>query len=158
EKLSLLWHNHFATSYEKVQSVRAMAGQLFVFLDHAAGSWREMLHAIVRDPAMLLWLDAAESDPAHPNENLARELFELFALGLGAYGERDVREAARALTGCRVERGRYRYEPEMHDAGDKSVLGRHGRLDADGVVEACLEHPASSRHLARRLLESFVEP
>jgi uncharacterized protein (DUF1800 family) len=158
EKLALFWHGRFATSNDKVQNVPAMAGQLFLLLDHAAGSFAELLHAVVRDPAMLQWLDAAGSDRDHPNENLARELFELFALGRGAYGERDVLEAARALTGATLEHGRYRFDPERHDAGDKTVLGRRGRLDADEVVDACLEHPACGRHLARGLLEFFVEP
>jgi uncharacterized protein (DUF1800 family) len=158
EKLALFWHGRFATSNDKVQNVPAMAGQLFLFLDHAAGSFAELLHGVVRDPAMLLWLDAAKSDRDHPNENLARELFELFALGRGNYTESDVLEAARALTGATVRKGRYAFDAARHDSGEKAVLGRRGKLDAAGVVEACLERPACARHLARGLLEFFVEP
>src|SRR5215475_3885297 len=135
EKLALFWHGRFATSNDKVQSVPAMAGQVFLFLDHAAGSFAQLLHAIVRDPAMLTWLDAARSDRDHPNENLARELMELFALGRGNYTEADVLEAARALTGLALEHGRFVFDPERHDGGDKTVLGRRGRLDPEAVVD-----------------------
>ena len=158
EKLALFWHGHFATSNDQVQNVKAMAGQLFVFLDHAAGTFRNLLHAIVRDPAMLLFLDGAESDVQHPNENLARELFELFSLGRGHYQEIDVLEAARALTGATLRQGSYRFDPDRHDSGEKRVLGKRGRLNAEDVVEAALAQPACSRHLARAMLESFVEP
>lgn len=158
ERMSLFWHGHFATSIEKVLAPRAMAGQLRAFDALGLGRFAPLCAAVLRDPAMLRWLDGDRSQKGHANENLARELFELFALGRGAYGERDVQEAARALTGWVVEQGVARFAPRRHDEGDKTVLGSPGVHGVDELVTATLAQPACSRHLASRLLEVFVHP
>lgn len=158
EKVALFWHGHFATSDAKVQDAVLMLGQLRCFLERGLGSFRTLLGAVARDPAMLIWLDGERNQKGRPNENLARELFELFTLGIGHYGERDVQEAARALTGFRRAGGRFEFLRERHDAGPKEVLGVRGELDLDGVLDACAGHPATRARLARRLLAFFAAP
>ena len=127
EKLTLFWHDHFATSD---QDTPLMLAQNQTLRRHALGSFPALLRAVTRDAAMLLFLSLADSDKEAPNENYARELMELFTLGRG-YSERDIRQAARALTGFRVdwdENGppRCYYEKEAHDTGAKRIFGRAG--------------------------------
>lgn len=158
EKAALFWHGHFATSIAKVRDPELMAGQWRTFLDFGLGRFDDLVAAMVRDPALLVWLDGVGSRRGRPNENLARELFELFTLGVGHYGEDDVKEAARALTGfVRIE-GRFRFEPAAHDDGEKRILGRTGRFGPEDVARLCARHPASARRLASRLLRFFVGP
>jgi len=157
-RMALLWHDHFATSNAKVRSPRLMLQQLRVFERHALGRFGDLLLAVARDPAMIVWLDGNENVNGRPNENFARELFELFALGLGAYTERDIKEAARAFTGWHQRNGRFRFARHLHDEGVKKVFGRTGPLDGDDVVRLTLEQPACARFVARRLIEEFVCP
>src|SRR5258708_3753421 len=103
EKLTLFWHNHFATSNVKVNNAGYMIGQYELMRRHTLGNFRTMLQEISKDPAMMVWLDTSLSKKGMPNENYARELMELFSLGIGAYTEKDVREAARAFTGCEIK-------------------------------------------------------
>ncbi len=110
---------------------------------------------MLRDPALLVWLDAQENTKGHPNENLARELMELFTVGIGHYSEDDVKQAARALTGWKLVDDETRFVPVRHDAGTKTILGRTGAFDADGLAALLLEHPATSRRLAWRLCHEF---
>lgn len=154
----LFWHGHFATSLDKVGSVTALRGQFDLFETRGLGPFGPLLHGIARDPAMLLWLDGNRNRRRHPNENFARELFELFSLGIGNYTEHDVAEAARAFTGWHVRDGAFRFDPDEHDPGRKTVLGRTGDLDGDDVVEGCLAHAATPRFLAGKLLAAFVAP
>ena len=158
ERMTLFWHGHFATSVEKVGDVGAMARQLETFDALGLGRFADLCGAIVRDPAMLRWLDADRSVKGRPNENLARELFELFTLGRGHYGERDVQEAARAMTGWRIENHRSAFVSRFHDDGTKRVLGREGRLGVDEVVAAAVDSAASGSFMARALLCFFVHP
>jgi uncharacterized protein (DUF1800 family) len=153
ERLTLLWHNHFATSNDKVNDVAAMRRQNETFRKHARGKFAELLGAAVRDPALLIWLDAPANRKGKPNENLGRELMELFTLGIGHYSESDVKEAARALTGWRVKHGAFREWPADHDDGEKTILGKKGRWKGDDLVRILLEHPATSKRLAWRLCE-----
>ena len=157
ERLTLLWHDHFATSFEKVQDAQAMGRQNAVLREHARAPFGELLSACVKNPALLIWLDAQSNYREHPNENLGRELMELFTLGEGNYGERDVREVARALTGWRVSRhGRFLVFDEHHDSGEKHILGRKGQFDGDDLLAILLEEPATARRLAWRLSRSFL--
>ncbi len=110
---------------------------------------------MLRDPALLIWLDAPENTKGHPNENLGRELLELFTLGIGQYSEDDVREAARALTGWKLVNDQARLVAARHDAGPKAILGHKGPFDADGLAALLLDHPAASRRLAWRLCREF---
>jgi uncharacterized protein (DUF1800 family) len=158
ERMTLTWHGHFATSNAKVGDVRMMHAQNELLRARGLGDFRELLHAIARDPAMLVWLDGDDNRRGAPNENFARELLELFALGRGAYAERDVQEAARAFTGWGTEGRAARFRPERHDDGAKAVLGRRDVESGADAVDAVLEHPACARHVARRLLRELVAP
>ena len=158
EKLTLFWHGHFATSIQKVRDPWLMGRQLELFRAHAAGHWPDLLVAVTRDPAMLLWLDQALSRREHPNENYAREVLELFALGEGHYTEPDVLGTARALTGLAYDRVAQEplWRPRQHDAGPKTVLGRTARFDPDGVIRHIATRPQSARFLAQRLWGFFA--
>ncbi len=151
ERLTLLWHDHFATSNAKVNDPAAMHRQNEQFRRHARAPFAELLNAAVRDPALLVWLDAPANRRGKPNENLARELMELFTLGIGHYTEADVKEAARALTGWKVGQGAFREWKPDHDDGDKTILGQTGRWTGSDLVRLLLEHPATARRLAWRL-------
>jgi hypothetical protein len=156
ERLALMWHNHFATSIAKVQDARAMRRQNEVFRDLGRAPFGKLLAAVTHDPALLLWLDAPANRKGHPNENLARELMELFTLGIGHYTEQDVKEAARALTGWTVAEGKFREDAERHDDGDKTILGRRGKWTGGDLVKMLLEQPATAERLAFRLCEQFL--
>ncbi|MCP3918112.1 MAG: DUF1800 domain-containing protein [bacterium] len=158
ERIALMWHDHFATSHDKVGDVRLMHGQIELFRRMGLGDFRELLHAVARDPAMLVWLDGNANRRGRPNENFAREVLELFALGIGHYDEHDVLEAARAFTGWGVDGRRFVFREAYHDPGAKSVLGESGDFDGDDVIDLVLAHPACARHIARRLLAEFVLP
>lgn len=158
ERIALMWHNHFATSFAKVDDARLMHDQVQLFRDHGRGDFRELLRRVAKDPAMLLWLDGNENRLGNPNENFAREVFELFALGLGAYDEKDVQEAARAFTGWGVDRRRFVNRERYHDAGEKQVLGSRGKFDGDGMLDLILARPECPRWIARRLIVEFIHP
>lgn len=152
-RMTLFWHGVFTSQTSKVQASHEMIGQNLLLRDHALGNYGALLRAILRDPAMLVYLDNDESEAERPNENLARELLELFSLGEGNYTEVDVRETARALTGHGVDRRRgYVFDPEQHDGGAKAILGISGPLDLDDVVDAILEEPACARYVVARLI------
>jgi uncharacterized protein (DUF1800 family) len=153
ERLALAWHNHFATSNDKVRDVAVMRRQNEIFREHGRGPFGELLKAVVHDPALLIWLDAPSNRKGQANENLARELMELFTLGVGHYTEQDVKEAARAVTGWKVAQGAFRDWAPDHDDGEKTILGRKGRWTGDDLVRLLLEHPATSHRLAWRLCE-----
>src|SRR5439155_25915046 len=146
-RLTLFWHNHFATSDAKVNNTGLMAGQNATLRRHALGDFKALLAAMARDPAMLLWLDSATNRKAHPNENYSREVMELFTLGRGHYTEKDVQEAARAFTGSFVQNDRFHEVAGQHDDGPKTVLGRTGRFRGDDVARILLEQPACAEFL-----------
>lgn len=155
ERMTLLWHNHFATSNEKVKDVAAMYEQNNLLREHSLGKFGRLLPAVVKHRAMLSWLDASANRQEHPNENLARELMELFTLGEGNYSERDVHEAARCLTGWTVGGDRFRFVPEVHDAGEKMVLQHKATMDGDGLMQLLLDQSATAKRLAWRLSQMF---
>jgi uncharacterized protein (DUF1800 family) len=156
ERLALMWHDHFATSNLKVENLAFMRRQNELFRNLGRGSFGELLKAVVKDPAMLVWLDAPSNRKGHPNENLARELMELFSMGVGNYSEADVKEAARALTGWSVEDDVFTDVPGRHDPGAKTILGHKGPWKGDDLVRMVLEHPATARRLAWRVCELFL--
>lgn len=158
EQLALMWHNHFATSNLKVQSCAAMHQHLQTLRRFARAPFGELLRAIIKDRAMLVWLDADHNRKEHPNENLARELFELFTLGEGNFSEQDVREAARALTGWVVQNRSVHLDPVRHDDRPKRILGRTSTFDADGLVDLLIEQPATARRVAWRICDHFLGP
>jgi uncharacterized protein (DUF1800 family) len=156
ERLALMWHNHFATSNLKIENLTAMRAQNELFRKHARDPFGELLNAVVRDPAMLTWLDAPANRKGKPNENLARELMELFSMGLGHYTETDVKEAARALTGWTLIDDAFAEEAKAHDPDEKTILGKRGRWKGADLVKMVLEHPATARRLAWRICELFL--
>jgi uncharacterized protein (DUF1800 family) len=156
ERLTLMWHDHFATGILKVNDLALMRRQNETLRSLGRGPFGRLLHAMLRDPALLVWLDAQENTKGHPNENLARELMELFTLGIGPYSEDDVKQAARALTGWKLAGDGARFVPIRHDPGMKTILGRSGAFDADGLADVLLDHPATSRRLAWRLCHEFL--
>lgn len=155
ERMTLFWHGLLTSGMREVRNPVFMAEQNEFLRRNALGTFRDLLVGISRDRAMLVYLDGNRNRKEQPNENYARELFELFALGEGNYTERDVREAARAFTGWGFDESGFVFRIRSHDAGPKRVLGRSGRLDGTDVIDAILEHPASSRHLSRKLLSGF---
>jgi uncharacterized protein (DUF1800 family) len=156
ERMTLFWHNHFATSQAKVQNAGLMQRQNNLFRSCALGDFRRLLSAIGKDPAMLIWLDATASRKAHPNENYAREVMELFTLGRGHYTEKDVQEAARAFTGWFVVRDQFCLVSAQQDNGPKSILGDTGRFDGDDIPEILLAQPACAEFICTKLVRHFV--
>ncbi|HEY7427079.1 MAG TPA: DUF1800 domain-containing protein [Gemmataceae bacterium] len=156
ERLTLMWHNHFATSNAKVDDLAAMRRQNDLFRTLGRKPFGELLAAVVRDPALLLWLDAPANRKEHPNENLGRELMELFTIGIGHYSETDVKDAARALTGWTVVEGEFRDVAARHDDGDKTILGKKGAWRGDDLLKLLLDHPATARRLAVRICKQFM--
>ena len=156
ERLALLWHNHFATSNLKVDDPAMMRRQNDQFRRLAREPFGELLAALLRDPALLIWLDAPENRRGRPNENLARELMELFTLGVGHFTESDVKEAARALTGYTVLDGEFRCVAADHDGGTKTVLGRSGAWNGDDLRSLLLRDPRTADRLAWRICDLFM--
>ena len=160
EKMTLFWHNHFVSSQQKVRSPQLMYRQNELLRRHALGNFGELLHAIARDPAMVIYLDSASNRKGQPNENFAREVMELFTLGEGHYGERDIKEAARAFTGWGIDpdRGEFVFRRLAHDDGVKTVLGRSGSFNGDAVLDILLAQPQTAEHIAAKLWREFVSP
>jgi uncharacterized protein (DUF1800 family) len=158
ERIALFWHNRFATSAAKVGSGRLMNVQIRTFRRTGLGSFRELVISMGRDPAMLIWLDGQANARGKPNENYAREVMELFTLGIGNYTEHDVKQLARAFTGWRVEGEASAFDPKLFDDGEKEILGKRGNFDSESAIDLLLAQPAAPKYLARNLLKEFVHP
>lgn len=158
EKMVLFWHGHFATSMEKVRDAYLMWRQNELFRRLATKNWRDLLVEVGKDPAMLLWLDQAQSRKEHPNENFAREVMELFALGEGHYTEKDIAEGARALTGWSYDRLTQRFveRPFLHDQGQKTVFGHQGEFDGEDFLELIANQPQTARFITAKLWNYFA--
>ncbi len=158
ENLTLFWHGHFATSIQKVRSPLLMHRQNLVLRDHALGPMPELAKAVTGDPALMIYLDLQQSKASAPNENFARELFELFLLGEGHYGEADISEAARACTGYSYlpKTGEVLRRPRLADTSEKTIFGKTGRWDCADVVDLAFEQPACAPFLAKRLWTYFA--
>jgi len=158
EKLTLFWHGHFATSAVKVKDAYYMWLQIDTFRQKGSGNWLDLLEATAQDPAMLIWLDQAQSRQQHPNENFARECMELFTLGEGHYTEKDVTEAARAMTGWSLDRRseEYVYHPRIHDEGSKTILGKTGNFDGRDVLEIIVAQPQAACFITGKLWKFFA--
>ena len=159
EKLAWFWHGHFVSALGKAP-MELMPVQMETWRARASGGFREFLSAMYRDPAMLFYLDNNTNVVGKPNENFAREVMELFTLGVGNYSENDVREAARALTGWTARRtsGQSIFVSRRHDRGVKTVLGVTGNLDAEDLMDILYVQPACAPHVCGRLYEYFVGP
>jgi uncharacterized protein (DUF1800 family) len=174
EKMTLFWHDHFATSGMKVDVGLIMDNHVNLLRTHALGKFPTMLEEVSKDPAMLFWLDNHENLKGKPNENFAREVMELFTLGIGHYSEKDVQEAARAFTGWtfgrtlrggRIARGEkpragmgFAFDQLQHDDGEKSVLGRRGAFNGDDVLKILCDEPQTPRFITRKMWEWFAYP
>lgn len=159
ERMTLNWHDHFATSNEKVGDTRLMQQQYYTLRSRALGSFRKLAQAMVQDHAMQRFLDLDNSDKDDPNENFAREYFELFTLGVNnGYTEQDIREAARALTGFtyNYDTKTFGWDPARHDDGVKTILGKTGRFTPTDVVNLAINHPKHAPYLCKKLWGYFT--
>ena len=156
EKMTFSWHGHFATSETKVRDYRKLLVQNRMLRTRATGNFRDLLLGILRDPAMLVYLDNGKNVKDHPNENFGRELLELFTMGVGNYTETDIREASRALTGWTNNVLEFRFDSGLHDAGPKTFLGRSGRFGGQEIVVILLAQPVTAEFIASKLYRFFV--
>ncbi len=156
EKMTLFWHNHFATSIAKVGRADLMQKQNDLIRRHALGKFGPFLLEMSKDPAMLIWLDSNSNVKGKPNENYAREVMELFSLGVGNYTEKDIREAARAFTGWHTDGSEFKFNPAAHDDGEKTVLDQTGNWDGGDIVRILLQQPAAARFLVRKLYRLLI--
>ncbi len=156
EKMALFWHGHFANNEEKVRDYRKMKRQLALFQAKGTGNFRELLIGAAQDPAMLAFLDAGVNVKGAPNENFAREIMELFTMGVGNYSEKDIREAARAFTGWNYEGVEFKQITEKHDDGVKNVLGRSGTFDGVQTIDIILQQPVTAEFVAGKIYRYFV--
>jgi uncharacterized protein (DUF1800 family) len=155
EKMILFWHNHFATSGNFAYLLQVQHNTL---RKHALGNFRDMLHAISQDPAMILWLNNQQNRKDAPNENFAREVMELFTLGEGnGYKENDIKNAARAFTGWGVNKeGKFVFREKTHDFDEKEVFGKKGNFNGEDIINMLLEKPQLSEYICRKIYKSFV--
>ena len=160
ERMVLFWHGHFPSSQQDVQRSREMIGQNQLFRENALGSFRDLVHGIAKDPAMLEYLDNDSNRKGKPNENFARELLELFTLGEGNYTEDDIKEIARAFTGWTDREGQFFFAKRQHDDGEKRIFGRRGAFGGEEVIDMVLARGECTEYLAGELLRYFegVEP
>ena len=156
EKLALFWHGHFTTSDKDERSASFMWNQNELIRANAAGNVRTFVRAISRDPAMLDYLNNNSNRKQHPNENYARELMELFTLGIGNYTEADVKECARAFTGWAHDGDDFVFRKGLHDTGRKTLLGTTGNLDGDDAIDVILSKPAAGRFIGGKLFRHFA--
>ena len=156
EKMALFWHGHFANNEEKVRDYRKMKRQLELFQAKGTGNFRELLIGAAQDPAMLAFLDAGVNVKGAPNENFAREIMELFTMGVGNYVETDIREAARAFTGWNYQNLSFKVNLDKHDEGVKRILGQSGNLDGVQVIDLILAQPVTAEFIAAKIYRYLV--
>jgi hypothetical protein len=154
--MALLWHGHFATHENKVRDYRKMMQQIDLFERGATGNLRELTIKVAQNPAMLYFLDAQYNVKGAPNENFAREVMELFTMGVGNYSERDVRECARAFTGWYFDDLAFKMDAAKHDGGVKTFLGRTGNFDGVEVLKIIFEQPVTAEFLAGKIYRFLV--
>lgn len=156
EKMALFWHGHFASNEAKVRDYRKLLGQLELFQKHGTGNFRDLTLAVAQDPAMLSFLDAGVNVKGASNENFAREIMELFTMGVGHYTEKDIREAARAFTGWNYVDLKFVVNKDQHDDGEKTFLGKTGRFDGVDVIDIIMQQPATADYIAGKIYRFFV--
>ncbi len=158
ERMTLFWHNHFTSGLRKVKVPTLMYNQNMLLRKHALGNFRQLLHAVSKDPAMIIYLDNVSNVRGKPNENFARELLELFTLGEGYYSEDDIKEAARAFTGWGIDRntGKYKFISRRHDFGPKTFMGQTANFNGEDIINVILQQPRVAHHIAEKLWREFV--
>jgi uncharacterized protein (DUF1800 family) len=156
EKMTFFWHNHFATSTPFAYLMQVQNNML---RGMALGKFGDMLHAVAKDPAMILYLNNQQNKKNHPNENFAREVMELFTLGVGHYTEKDIKEAARAFTGWTVNaKGEFEFHAKQHDDGEKEFLGRKGNFNGEDILNILLEDKQTAKYIVTKIYRDFVNP
>ena len=156
QKMALLWHGHFATHENKVRDYRKMLQQIDLFEKRATGNVRDLTIRIAQNPAMLYFLDAQYNVKGAANENFAREVMELFTMGVGNYSEKDVREGARAFTGWYFDDLTFKVNREKHDDGMKTFLGKTGNFDGVDALRIIFEQPVTAEYLASKIYRFLV--
>ena len=156
EKMALFWHGHFASNEAKVRDYRKLLMQLELFQKQGTGNFRDLTVAVAQDPAMLSFLDAGVNVKGASNENFAREIMEIFTMGVGHYTETDIREAARAFTGWNYVDTKFVVNKDQHDDGEKTFLGHTGRLDGVDVIDIIMQQPATADYIAGKIYRYFV--
>ena len=154
--MTLFWHGHFATEELKNDDYRLMLNQNETLRDLATSDMRSLLIAMSKDPAMLLYLDNRLNVKGHANENYAREILELFSLGIGNYTENDIKEAARAFTGGVIEGLEFIDDRQQHDDDVKTVFGETGNWDGEDIVDLILQQDAAGEFISSKLYRFFV--
>lgn len=158
EKMTLFWHGHFTSAYSKVDNPVLLVEQNQLFRANALGNFKDLTKAISRNPAMIYYLDGEANHKGAANENYARELMELFTIGIGNYTEQDVREAARAFTGWGLRGRAFYFNPNDHDSGSKTFMGQTGNFNGDDIIDIILKQPASGKFIVSELWNYFVYP
>jgi len=158
ENLTLFWHNHFVSSGRKVKMPALMAQQNKTLRLYAAGNFKTFLHAMIKDPALLMYLDNTKNKKDKPNENLARELMELFTLGEGHYTEQDVKQAVQALSGYGVKyrSGEFVFRKKQHNTGLKTIFGKTGDWDGDDLIDLILSRKQTALFITDKLWTRFI--
>ena len=156
EKMALFWHGHFAVNESKVRDCRKLLDQLELFQQQGLGNFRDLMVAVAEDPAMLTFLDAGVNVKGAANENFAREIMEMFTMGVGHYTEKDIREAARAFTGWNYVDLKFVVNKDQHDDGEKTFLGRTGRFDGVNVIDIIMQQPVTADYIAGKIYRYFV--
>jgi uncharacterized protein (DUF1800 family) len=158
EKMVFFWHGHFTTQFSKVRDGLLLLQQNQLFRDYALGNFKELTKKISRDPAMIEYLDGQVNRKGKPNENYARELLELFTMGIGNYSEQDIREAARAFTGWAYRDRSYIFNAGQHDTGTKTFMGQSGNFNGDDIIDIIMSKEATGRFISTKLWDFFVYP
>jgi Protein of unknown function (DUF1800) len=156
EKMALFWHGHFASNEAKVRDYRKLLAQLELFQKMGTGNFRDLTVAVAQGPAMLSFLDAGVNVKGASNENFAREIMELFTMGVGHYTEKDIREAARAFTGWNYVDMKFVVNKDQHDDGEKTFLGKTGNFDGTQVIDIIMQQPATADYIAGKIYRNFV--
>ena len=156
EKMALFWHGHYAVNEGKVRDYRKLLNELELFHAMGTGSFRDLMLAVAQDQGMLAFLDAGVNVKGAPNENFAREIMELFTMGVGNYSEGDIREAARAFTGWNFVDLEFVFNEDLHDDGVKTFLGRTGNFDGEDIIDIIMEQPVTAEYIAGKLYRFFV--
>lgn len=158
EHMTLFWHNHFTSGEKKVRHPKMMFEQNQIFRKNALGNFKTLLHEISKNPAMLIYLDTNQNRKNKPNENFAREVLELFTLGEGNYSEKDIKEAARAFTGWKInnQTGEYFFNKKTFDNKEKTFLGKKGNFNGDDILDIILEQPQTSIYITKKFWKEFI--
>ncbi len=155
EKMTLFWHGLFVSSATTVKNSYLLYKQNQLFRQNAVGNYKALALGVSQDPCMLVYLNNNQNQKEHPNENYARELMELFTLGIGNYTEKDIKESARSFTGWTNIGENFIFNRNQHDNGTKTFLGQTGNFTGEDIVDIIFQQPACANYIATRILKFF---